>query len=149
MSTAVLPFTPLDTDSVVLATLWQDTPDYGSEARRLTARNLKPLARRQLMRELEALRTRPTEDGRDWISYLDLLVGEYHMKAASGTFPVPVMEEYSPDTPRPRSALLVEALSFFNQLGRVAVIVDGTPWLRSMPWKRDARTGYTAVLLVF
>lgn len=104
---------------------WQP-PDLQTqkEAREATVRNLKPVAWRLLIKELSAFGHRDHEmDGRDLTSFLSAINHEVGMQERAGAYPAIAYEEFSSHC-APRTAPLIEALTFLLMTGRVAMIHD-------------------------
>jgi hypothetical protein len=128
---------------------WQP-PDLQTleEARAATAQNLKPLAWKLLNEELGAFGHRDGEmDARDLKSFLSGIENEMVMLERAGSYPAVVYEEFSPSC-RPRTAALIEALSFLLMRGRVAIIQDHEV-TRVNDRRERVVVGYKAQLCLF
>lgn len=140
-------FTTLDADewrgiSEVLA-----EPDYDEQSRETVARNLMPIAQRHLEAEMLKLVDAKADgklaipDDRDLAVLLDGLHLQYKQMKRLKMWPAPLYDEFSPERPVPRTVELVEALSFFIQTGRPALIRERRA--------TGNRNGWLAELLVF
>jgi len=113
-------------------------PTVDEETRRVTARNLMPLARRLMLHELRVHRHEMRTNDEGLRRFLEGLEGQVVMCERMGQWPAEVYEEYATTTPVQRSAELLEALQYFIMRGRTAL-------LRCLP----ARGGFVLQLQVF